>query len=85
MASIASTKLFVTEERENSTGRYFTLSVKTTGGLLHPVTVKLSKHGKYVCLTHLTADACVHSRCARRYVEANQNVQHADSREPLQT
>lgn len=70
----AHTTMNVYEERENSTGRYFTLTVRTTGGLLAPVTVKQSKHGKYVCLTHLTADQCVHARFVRRYVEKSATV-----------
>lgn len=63
------TRIEVTETRENSSGVYYTLNVRTSGELLAPVTVKRSKHGKYVCLTHLTADQCVHSRHVKRFVE----------------
>lgn len=60
----------VAEERSNSTGVYYTLTVRTTGGLLAPVTVKHSaKHDKMACLTCKTADQCPHSRFVRRYLQ----------------
>lgn len=58
------------EERANSTGVYYTLTVRTTGQLADPVTVKHStRHDTMVCLTHHTADQCEHAEFVRRYVD----------------
>lgn len=64
----------VTDVRSNSSGTYYTISHRTTGTLNAPTTVKHSKHGKFVCLTHLTADQCEHSQYVRQYVEARAAV-----------
>lgn len=62
----------VKDVRSNSTGTYYALNVLTKG--VHPgiVTVKHStRFDTFVCLTHLGADRCAHSRFVRKYVTAH--------------
>lgn len=60
----------VRETRANSSGVYYSLNVKTSGGLIAPVTVKHStRHDTMICLTCLTNDRCPHARFVRRYLE----------------
>jgi hypothetical protein len=58
----------VRELRENSSGIYYSLNVRTNG-LLAPVTVKHStRHDTMICLTCLTNDKCSHAKFIREYV-----------------
>lgn len=46
----------------NKMGWYYALNVVGAGGATSLVTVKLSRHGRHVCLTCNKADACEHAR-----------------------
>jgi hypothetical protein len=48
-------------------GWYYSLNVV---GSVDPVTVKLSPRGRHVCLSHNTADNCVHATFVRELINA---------------
>jgi hypothetical protein len=66
----------VRELRENSTGVYYSLNVRTSGALLAPVTVKHStRHDTMICLSCHTNDKCPHAKFIRKYVTNHERIQ----------
>jgi hypothetical protein len=62
------TETEVLDAGSNSTGRYFQLNLRTKGGAVAPILVKLTRFDTMVCLTCVSADRCAHSRLVRRHL-----------------
>ena len=51
----------IRETRENSGGTYYTLTARTKGNALAPITVKHTRHNTFACFTCLSV-TCSHSQ-----------------------